>query len=190
MGSRGQDVICPSLCLRHSQWKAFYVNYKIIKHFKLAATLYHCKMSWHTLYSIMLSSIKFGSTTAVISPKNTKKKQKSSSENVQFWISEAFFHLHFSVRGYFPVPHVNVTARSSAQFNVLLFRRASVNHFLLQTKPWIIIISRKTRAWCWNDSDLNRIWFKVTYIMQFIFQYCRTVMSYYEYVLILLCGWG
>lgn len=42
---------------------------------------------------------------------------------------QIFFCLHFSVRGYFPVLHVNVTARTSVQFNVLLPKELKCQSF-------------------------------------------------------------
>lgn len=41
------------------------------------------------------------------------------------------------------------------QFNWTCYcsRRASVSHFPLQAKPWIIVISRKTGVLSWNDSS-------------------------------------
>lgn len=89
---------------------------------------------------------------------NGQNKRWASSETVRLRISKAFpvclSLLISSVRGHFPAPHVNVTARSSAQFNVLLFKESKCQSSPpLQNKPWIIVISRKTRAECWNDSD-------------------------------------
>ncbi len=76
-------------------------------------------------------------------------------------------YLHFSVRGYFPVPHVNVTARSSAQFNVLLFKESKCQSFPSADQTMNNCYFRENKSLVLKWQRLNRFWFKVKHIMQF-----------------------
>lgn len=119
------------------------------------------------------------SPTAVYSSKQNPKKTELAEWTVSLiWMCSLGFqrlsllsgHLHFSVCGHFLVPHVNETARR-AQLNPTCYcpTRASVSHFPLQTKPWTIVFFKENKSLVLRWQRLNRFWFKVKFIMQFLF---------------------
>lgn len=106
------------------------------------------------------------------------KRTKSSSENVQYRISEAFqsvWESSFSVSADTSPRHMlmwQLVAR--AQFNVLLFEESKCQSFPSadQTMNNCYFKENKRPALKWQR--LNGFWFKVKYIMQFFFFYLFT----------------
>lgn len=87
--------------------------------------------------------------------KNIWNELYSSGENMQFRISEAFLSVSVSSVSMDTLPCHMLMWQLVTQFNWTCYcsRRASVSHFPLQAKPWIIVISRKTGVLSWNDSS-------------------------------------
>lgn len=119
--------------------------------------------------------VELSGPTAVNASRNTQNKQnkqESSSYNVQFKISAAFLSVwvsSFQCRGYIPVPHVNVTARSPAQFNVLLFKESKCQSFPSADQTMNNCYFKENKSLVLKWQRFNRFRFKVKYIMQFCF---------------------